>query len=91
MNGLAITKLANIFLACLIAVMFVVAPTMVLAGQDDNPNYGYCKSGELVSNIKYCRKMAANFKPLRLVGAHDPLHHATKAARSYTSRRNGAA
>jgi hypothetical protein len=61
LNGLAMTKLANIFLACLIAAVFVVVPTLVLAGQDDNPNYGYCKSGELVSNIKYCKENGGKF------------------------------
>ena len=31
-SGVAMTKLANIFMACFIAVVFVVAPTMVSAG-----------------------------------------------------------
>jgi hypothetical protein len=60
-SGVTMTKLANIFMACFIAVVFVVAPTMVSAGQDDNPNYGYCKSGELVSNIKYCKENGGKF------------------------------
>jgi hypothetical protein len=60
-SGVAMTKLANIVMACFIAVVFVVAPTMVSAGQDDNPNYGYCKSGELVSNIKYCKENGGKF------------------------------
>ena len=60
-SGVAMMKLANIFLACLIAVVSVVAPTVVSAGQDDNPNYGYCKSGELVRDIKYCKENGGKF------------------------------
>jgi len=50
------TNLANVFLACLIAVIFIAAPLAASARPKDNPNYGFCKSGKQVNNIKDCKE-----------------------------------
>jgi len=40
---------------------FVVMPVLLAASPAqarfrDNPNYGYCKSGNIVRDIKFCRE-----------------------------------
>ena len=50
------TKPANIFLASLIAVMFIVAPTVVSARVFDKPKFGYCLSGNKLGDIKHCKE-----------------------------------
>ena len=44
------------FLACLIAVMFVIAPLAASARMKDNPNSGFCKSGKHVPDMKNCKE-----------------------------------
>jgi hypothetical protein len=50
------TKLANMFLICLIAVMFVAAPLAASARDRDKPNTGFCKSGAKVADMKDCKE-----------------------------------
>ena len=50
------TKLANILLACLIAVTFVAAPMAASARMKDKPGFGFCKSGAKVTDIKNCKE-----------------------------------
>ncbi len=50
------TKLANTLLAWLIAVTFVAVPVAAFARAKDNPNYGFCKSGKRVNDIKKCKE-----------------------------------
>jgi hypothetical protein len=50
------TKLANMFMACLIAVAFVGAPLAAFARDKDRPNSGFCKSGFQTSDIKNCKE-----------------------------------
>ncbi len=50
------TKLANMFLACLIAVAFIAAPLAASARSKDKPNYGFCKSGAKVNDTKKCKE-----------------------------------
>jgi hypothetical protein len=55
--GINMTKFANIILACLIAMAFVAAPFSASAKRKrDNPNYGFCKSGKQVSDVKQCKE-----------------------------------
>ncbi|HEY5068560.1 MAG TPA: hypothetical protein VII37_02200 [Candidatus Acidoferrum sp.] len=54
--GTDMGKLANTLLAWLIAIMFVAAPVAALARPKDNPNYGFCKSGKQVTDIKKCKE-----------------------------------
>ena len=51
------TKVANIFWACLIALAFVAVPFAASARTaKDFPNYGFCKSGKKVKKIKNCKE-----------------------------------
>ena len=50
------TKLANMFLACLIAAAFVAAPLAASARTKDKPNSGYCKSGKQAADTKNCKE-----------------------------------
>lgn len=49
-------KLTNMFMACVIALIFVAAPMVASARDRDNPNYGFCKSGKRVPNISQCKE-----------------------------------
>ena len=49
------TKLTKI-LVCLIAVTFIAAPLEASARPQDHPNYGFCKSGKKVNDIKSCKE-----------------------------------
>jgi hypothetical protein len=39
-----------------VAIAFLVAASPANARLRDNPNYGYCKSGHKVRDIKFCRE-----------------------------------
>lgn len=55
------TKLANVLLACLIAVAFVAAPVAASARMKDKPNSGFCKSGKHVSDMAKCKENGGKF------------------------------
>ena len=51
------TEIVKMFLACIIAVMFVAAPLAALARPGDGgPKAVICKSGKQVNNIKKCKE-----------------------------------
>ena len=39
-----------------VAIAFLVVASPANARLRDNPNYGYCKSGHKVRDIKFCRE-----------------------------------
>jgi hypothetical protein len=47
---------AALLLAGFSALALVVAPTVASARDRDNPNYGFCKSGQRVTDIKQCKE-----------------------------------
>jgi len=47
---------AALLLAGFAALALVVVPTVVSARPWDKPNYGFCKSGKRVGNIKNCKE-----------------------------------
>jgi hypothetical protein len=40
----------------IVAIAFLVVASPAQARFRDNPNYGYCKSGHIVRDIKFCRE-----------------------------------
>ena len=45
-----------LFLAVLAVLGLVVAPTVASARKRDHPDYGFCKSGAKVKDIKKCKE-----------------------------------
>ena len=47
---------AALLLAGFAALALVVVPTVVSAGMNDKTNFGYCKSGAKVRDMKNCKE-----------------------------------
>jgi hypothetical protein len=55
-----ICSAAWLVLAGFFAFALIVTPTVVSARDKDRPNYGFCKSGKKVTDIKNCKENGGN-------------------------------